>query len=89
MKLNERLKELREREKYSQAEIAKELGVPRYSISNWEQGRAEPDIEMLKRIADFFEVSMDYLSGRTDDYFVFDYKSKYRTFRIEEGKKTN
>jgi len=87
MKFNERLKEMREEEKYSQAQLAKELDLPRYTISDWEQGRAEPDTEMLKKIADFFCVSLDYVLGRSEDYFAFSYKSKQRELTMEEGTK--
>jgi len=85
MEFNNKLKELREFEKYSQAELAKELNLPRYTISDWEQGRAEPDTKMLKKLADFFEVPLDTLLGREGKYFEFKYKSKDRDFQIKEN----
>lgn len=68
----QRLKELRESKKISQAALSKELGIPRSSISHYEdekQGQKEirlPRRERLEQIADFFDVSVDYLLGRTD-----------------------
>jgi len=65
MEFNEMLKKLREDERLSQAQLAKDLSLPRYTIGNWEQGRAEPDTQMLKTLADYFDVSLDYLLGRS------------------------
>lgn len=60
------LKKLREREGITQAEFGRKLNVAPSTVSMWEQGRREPDCEMLKRIADYFNVSADYLLGRED-----------------------
>lgn len=56
-----RLKELRLDAGLSQKELAVKFGTTQRNISNWESGHNEPDIEMLKKIAKFFEVSTDYL----------------------------
>lgn len=65
---NERLRELRSKKNYSQAALAKELFVSQQTIGNWESGKREPNFETAQKIADFFNVSTDYLLGRTDSH---------------------
>jgi len=64
--LCENIKSLRTSKKISQVELSKILGVTKQCISNWENDNIVPSIEMLIKIADFFDVSTDYLLGRTD-----------------------
>ena len=61
------LKELRIEKGKTQAELALALNLARYIISNWEQGRTEPNATQLTMLADYFEVSTDYLLGRSDE----------------------
>lgn len=63
---NERLKKLRNSQGISQVEFAKRFNISTGTIGNWEVGKREPDFETIKRIADYFDVSVDYLLGRTD-----------------------
>lgn len=58
------LKELRESKEMTQAELSKALKISPSTVGMWEQGRRQPDCEMLKRIADYFNVTADYLLGR-------------------------
>jgi len=62
-----RIKALREERKLSQAAVGREIGVERYSIYSYENGRTYPDFIHLIALADLFEVSLDYLVGRSDD----------------------
>lgn len=64
---SERLKELRKNKKLTQKEVAEKIGVARTTYAMYEQNRREPDNETLQKIADFFNVTTDYLLGRTDD----------------------
>ena len=64
-KYGKRLKGLRERYGYSQEELAKLLNVSRSRIANYEQGTREPDMEMQEALADFFNVTLDYLFGHS------------------------
>ncbi|MCL6558540.1 MAG: helix-turn-helix domain-containing protein [Firmicutes bacterium] len=66
-KLAERIAALRKRKNLSQTEFAKRLGVGRSTVAMWETADREPDAATIQRIADFFNVSTDYLLGRTDD----------------------
>lgn len=59
--LNERIKELRKSYKISQVELARQLGVSKQCVSNWENDNVQPSVEMLVQIARFFKVSTDYL----------------------------
>lgn len=63
--LGERIAQLRKNKNLSQAKLAQKLSVNRATLSNWEIGRALPDVNMLVVIADFFNVTTDYLLGRT------------------------
>lgn len=62
-----RLKSMRKKTKLTQEEIAERFGVARSTYSGYETGNAEPDLITLNKIADYFQVSTDYLLGRTDD----------------------
>ena len=61
-----RLKDLRTERKLSQRAIGKEFGVCNQTVSFWELGSREPDLDTLKKIASFFDVSIDYLLGLED-----------------------
>ena len=63
----ERLKTLREDRDLKQKDLAKFIGVSDRTIGMYEQERREPDFEILKKIADYFNVTVDYLLGRTDN----------------------
>lgn len=62
----ERIKELRNSLGINQVEFGKRINVSKQCISNWESGYIHPSIDMLKRIAETFSVSTDYLLGLDD-----------------------
>lgn len=64
--LGQRIKYLREKHNISQIEFSKKIGVSNAVLSRYESGDRKPDYETLQLIADFFEVSTDYLLGRID-----------------------
>jgi methanogenic corrinoid protein MtbC1 len=64
MELSSRINQLRKSKKYTQKELASLLGVAQTTIANYEQGIRIPDSEKIRRLADIFEVSIDYLMGR-------------------------
>ncbi len=59
-------KNLRLAKGMSQVELADALGITRSRLSMYELGQREPDFETLELIADYFNVDIDYLMGRTD-----------------------
>lgn len=65
--LGKRLKKLRTDKKLTQEELGKKINVTKVSISGYENGNRTPDTETLQRIADIFDVSTDYLLGRTEN----------------------
>lgn len=58
------IKHLRKTRQLNQVQLAEKLGVKKQSVSNWENDNIMPSVETLEKIADFFEVSTDYLLGR-------------------------
>lgn len=65
-----RLKELRKSIGITQAELALALKERRATLSNYENKNVYPGFNMLIKLADYFHVSVDYLTGRTDDYEI-------------------
>lgn len=60
------LKALREDKDLNQGELAKYMNVDRSTVGKWESNSSKPDYEKLIRLADYFNVTTDYLLGRTD-----------------------
>lgn len=65
--LGKRLKALREKKGISQKFVATKIGVNNSTLSGYESGYREPDGETLLRLADFYEVTTDYLLGRSNN----------------------
>lgn len=59
-----KLKEIREKEGYSQRELALKTGLAPQNMSRYESGQVEPNIETLIKLADFLHVTLDELVGR-------------------------
>ena len=62
-----RLKELRKKKNLSQVRLAIDLNTSQNTISRYESGEREADYKTLIQIADYFNVSIDYLLERTDN----------------------
>ena len=62
-----RLKGLRKKKGISQLRLATDLNTTQNTISRYETGEREPGIDELIKIADYFNVSVDYLIGRTEN----------------------
>ena len=62
-----RLKEIRNAKGISQLKLATDLNTNQNTISRYETGEREPGITELIRIADYFNISVDYLLERTDN----------------------
>lgn len=67
MILNQRLKSLRGEKQVTQQRIADVIGVSVTNVQKFEYGTARPRLENIIKLADFFNVSLDYLVGRTND----------------------
>ncbi len=68
MKFNVRLKQLRQRNRLTQSELAQVLGLKPTAVSNYESCRNEPSLDKLVLLAQYFDVSCDYLLGLTEAY---------------------
>lgn len=72
------LKKLRNDRNISALKLSEDLNIHRGSLSNWETGKRKPDSEMLLKIANYFNVSVDYLLGnqneKADDTDLFNLK---------------
>ena len=83
-----RLRELRQERKESQQQVADGLGIPRQHYQKFESGAVLPGLEKAVALADYFNVTVDYLAGRTEernmkfnDYF----SARLRQMRKESG----
>ncbi len=65
-KFGENLKTLRKQKGITQQQIADTINTSRSCISNYESGNRQPDNETIKLLADYFDVSVDYLFGRSE-----------------------
>lgn len=95
----ENLKKLRENAGLSQEKLANQFGVTQQSIHSYERGIYEPDISTLKKLAAYFDTSVDYLIGntqipnkivKTDKYDLTDEEAeiiiKYRSLTAKNRK---
>lgn len=67
MEFSERLKELRKQAHLTQVELASKLGIVQSSYADWERGKKKPTQDNLVKIAQIFNVSVDYLVGNSDE----------------------
>ncbi|MCO7127764.1 helix-turn-helix domain-containing protein [Sporolactobacillus shoreicorticis] len=66
MDYGKRLKSLRDSRNLSQQELADRLQLNRSTYARYELNQTQPDLDTLKKIADFYDVSVDYIMERTD-----------------------
>ncbi|MET3545946.1 DNA-binding XRE family transcriptional regulator [Paenibacillus sp. VMFN-D1] len=66
MNYGNRISELREQRKLTQEALSITLGISRAALSHYEKNRRKPDFDTLSKLADYFQVSIDYLLGRTE-----------------------
>ncbi len=64
--MRNRIKDLREDMDLRQIDVANAAGIDQKTLSNYETGKTNPDSFALIKLADFFDVSIDYLVGRSD-----------------------
>lgn len=77
--VSQRIRALRESMGISQAKLAAMLGSRQANINRFEHDQSEPPLALLCRYADFFDVSLDYIFGRTDEPKgkLYEYKPEY------------
>lgn len=86
--IGERCRALREASKLSQKEMATILGISQPSMNRYENGISSPSPEVLTAIADYFDVSMDYIYGRTENPQgkLYQYKPESFNKKIKQNK---
>lgn len=80
----QRLREIRKSANVTMKSLGQHCGVSESTISLYENGKHEPDHETLKKIADYFNVSIDYLLGRTECKRKFSQDEYYNIIRIAD-----
>ena len=79
-----RLSELRKDHQQTQQELAEILCVSKFTVSSWEQNKSPPPIEMVLQICDLYDVSSDFLLGRSDYDPPLEQSRQERLFTAEE-----
>ena len=98
MQLSQKIKNLREREKLSQTNFGKKIGVKANTVWRWESGQATPQTKILQRISDVFNVKLSSLidntseiidnSSQKDDDFSIKVGTEFMTFKNGEQELT-
>ncbi|OAB46573.1 helix-turn-helix domain-containing protein [Paenibacillus antarcticus] len=66
--LGKKIAELRKKRNLKQSELAEEIGKSTSLVAMWETGNRDPDSKMVATLANFFNVTSDYLLGLNDDH---------------------
>ena len=85
MAVKNNIKILRVEKELSQEELAKNVNVTQTAVSAWEVGRTVPDTQTADRLALFFDVSVDYLLGRTSERTNSYYASNIHDSHFVQG----
>lgn len=75
----ERLTKLREEKNLTKTYMGKLIGVTRQAYSKYEEGKSEPDMKTIGKLASFFSVNAEYLMGKTNDPTPLDSKEEINT----------
>ena len=68
MEIGSKLKEARMRTEFTQEQVSDAIGVSRQTLSNWENENIMPSVDMLIKIAKYFNVTTDYLLGLSEKH---------------------
>lgn len=83
IKIGDRITQLRKKKGWSQTELAKQIVASREAIGKYERNESQPSVETAKKIADIFNVTLDYLVDETA-LAVFDKQTAGRLERIQK-----
>ena len=83
-KISERIKEQRTNKGLSQAELAAIIDVSMHTVFRWEKGQNQPDAQEISKLSSFFNVSSDYLLGKTNDAGIVTNETQTKMIRIAE-----
>lgn len=79
-----RIRDLREDRDLRQIDVANATGIDQKTLSNYETGKTNPDSYAIIKLCDFFDVSADYLIGRSDERQIKIEKIEDRIFEIKK-----
>lgn len=83
--VSERLKKARERKGLKQVDVFERTGINNKTLSRYENGGSEPDTQTLTQLADLYEVTTDWLLGRTDNPLHYAYTKDAQLAVKEKG----
>lgn len=83
MTLGQRLKSKRKENKLTQVDVASRLGIDNTTVSKWESDTYEPDVDTLRRLADLYNTTTDYLTGNTSNPSPSDKKDQQERSKDE------
>ncbi|MBF0227566.1 MAG: helix-turn-helix transcriptional regulator [Desulfobacterales bacterium] len=90
MAIKDRIKELRLKKDWSQAELGEKMGIHQKQVSAYERGRNIPSTEVLMKLAEIFDVSLDYLASEAEGKEAkIDIKDRILLKKFEEVDKLN
>lgn len=84
MEFNEKLQELRKQRGLTQEQLAEQLYVSRAAVSKWESGRGYPNIDSLKEISKYFEVSLDELLSSEEILTVAEEDNRQKIHNLQD-----
>ncbi len=84
--IGQRIRDLRKQKRMSQTELAKSAGVSQTTVTAWETGKAEPSSSAITSLADYFDVTTDYLLGRPDKKEKKSLKTTLKKLRYKKKK---
>lgn len=79
------IKILRIKKNMTQGELAKQVHVTQTSVSQWESGKTNPDTQTSKKLAEFFNVTIDYLLGQSEDNSGIYYANNIKGSNFVQG----
>lgn len=85
MSLGSRLRKEREERKWSQIYVAEKVGITNAVLSNYERDYRDPDTDTLKKLAELYNVSIDYLLGRTNERELTIEEKLSKELRLRDG----
>jgi len=84
--LGERLKKLRKENNLTQEQLAEKLGLVRGTYANYENGSREPELELIQKFANFYNVSVQYLMGQDEEEDLIELINIYKSLNTKEAR---
>lgn len=79
--LRDKIKELRNNKNITQNQLANAIGISKYAIAKYETGEREPSLDIVVKIANYFNVSTDYLLGNSEIENIDKYINNFKEYQ--------